>query len=459
MVYVAFLSADNGIDMGNPAHILVAEGKSSTRRSAMLNEAGYNCESVRVDSDLEKTVGRKRPNLLVLEADADCFARVRALKADPEAQLVPVMLVDVDSTPKTLGECYDSGVDDALEAGANDEEILARIRPLTRLSTMEAELRRRAATAETFGISVDSSLAIDLPTDEFRMLVVGVEEDEFKAMCPLLPGTGITFITEKDPYRARSRIKSDSSEQFDGALLFVDAGADKEKSLYFCHALRNDRRQFDLPLFVVSEPGAFADAAEAYREGASVVAPSPPDCNFVGAHLRMLLRGRELRRLMGRRIVTALGPETADELGEVYSGEFADAHLAKLLADTAERGTSSTAILFFIPTIGEVAALYGRESAAMLRHQVATWLASLMRVEDLVARVGADEFIALLPETSRLDSDIVRKRVIGVVHQSEFRLTDNMPVAIEVYVQSGIAAPKTGDTLESLVARTSDSLI
>ena len=101
-------------------------------------------------------------------------------------------------------------------------------------------------------------------------------------------------------------------------------------------------------------------------------------------------------------------------------------------------GRSSAAILYFVPTIGEVAALYGEDGAARLRQQLADWLSGLVRVEDIVARTGSDEFLMLLPETSRDDAEGVRRRVTGVLHQSEFRLTDNVPVGIEVFIQSAL---------------------
>ncbi len=444
--------------MGNPAHILVAEGSGAEKHLPVLTDAGYSCEAALADDALPGLVAQKRPDVVIIGAGAGGFALVREIRSNRQARLVPVLLVEVSGGPEALDECFECGADDALEEGVDEAEIIARLRPLIRLSTMASELTRRAGTAGNFGVSLDTDISIELPSEGQRVLVVGVEEDDFKTMCPLLPGTGITFVTEPDPYRARSRMEGDQGDQFDGALLFVDPGGDKDKSLYFCHALRNDRRLFDLPLFVVSEPGAFANAAEAYGEGASVITPSPPDCRFIGAHLRMLLRGCALRRALGQRIAEARGPETADELGDVYSAKFMESHLERLLEDTRARGTASNAILFFIPTIAEVAALYGEEAAAMLRRQLANWLSGLVRVEDLIARVGTDEFVALLPETSRIDTEIVRKRVIGVIHQSEFRLTDNVPVGIDVYVQSGAATPQPGDTVESLVTRASESL-
>jgi diguanylate cyclase (GGDEF)-like protein len=172
----------------------------------------------------------------------------------------------------------------------------------------------------------------------------------------------------------------------------------------------------------------------------------------------LLLRGRDRRRALGRRIAATLGPRTADELGNIYSAEFTHAHIDKLGKDKTSRGTISSAILFFVPTVGEVAALYGMEEAALLRKQLASWLAALVRVEDTVGRTGADEFVALLPDTGLADAEQVRKRVVGVLHQSEFRLTDNVPVGIEVYVQSGITEVEENDNLENAISRASDVL-
>lgn len=98
------------------------------------------------------------------------------------------------------------------------------------------------------------------------------------------------------------------------------------------------------------------------------------------------------------------------------------------------------------------------EEAALLRQQLASWLAALVRVEDTVGRTGADEFVALMPDTDLVDAEMVRKRVVGVLHQSEFRLTDNLPIGIEVYVQSGITELQENDSLEGMVSRASDVL-
>lgn len=445
--------------MGIGAYVLIAGTSVAEDRSAMLEKAGYRCTVAPAGADLAKTIAEENPNVaFVGTADQNGLDVIRALKGSAKSRHIPVVAVDVGPGPDALRACYDAGADDVFESDAEEAEILARLVGLVRLSGMEAEMHRRAETAGDFGVSVNTEVGTSVPDEGFSLLVVGVGQDEFAAMCPMLSKTGISYSAEADPYRARSRLKDEDGENFAGALVYVQAGEASERCAFFCRSVRNDRRLFDLPLFVVADEGAFRDAAEAYAQGASVVARMPIDCDFVDVHLRMLHRGRTLRRALGKRITCALDAKSADSLGSVYSSEFIQAHLQRLDRDAAALGRLSAAILFFVPTIGEVAALYGDDGAARLRQQMADWLSGLVRVEDIVGRTGSDEFLMLLPETSQNDADRVRRRVVGVLHQSEFRLTDNVPVGIEVYIQSALETLQPGDTLDTLVRRASAGL-
>jgi len=445
--------------MSNPAKILIMGAEPDDERAAALNGAGYRCKCEPVLSDMVAALDRNRPSVVLVSiAGPEGLELIRAAKADSEAQRVPLVAIDIGNAPDALVKCRDAGADDVFEDNTDERELVARMQALVRLGGMEAELVRRAATAGEFGIQVGTNIA-RLPDEKGgHLLIVGAEEGEIETLCPLLPKSGIGFSTEPDPYRARSRVEGSEDESFDGALIYVRDEEMREKCDYFCRAVRNDRRLYDLPLFMVTERGAFPDHGSAYDQGANVVAETPVDCDFLDAHLHLLLRGRERRRALGRRIAATLGPKTADDLGSVYSSDFVEAHLEKLGKDKASRGTVSSAILFFIPTVGEVAALYGLEEAALLRQQLGSWLAALLRVEDTVGRTGTDEFIALMPDTGLAEAELVRKRVVGVLHQSEFRLTDNVPVGIEVYVQSGLTAVQDNDNLEDTIARASDLL-
>lgn len=444
--------------MGFAAHLLIAGAGQTERIAASLAAAGCRCDESG-GASLAAEAASRRPNVVLLgDSMKDAVGLLRGLKAGADTRHIPVAMICAGGAPDRLRAYYEAGADEVFEQETDDREIRARLRALLRLSAMEAELDRRAATAAEFGVAVDTEVSGDLSRTDFRLLVVGLDAAQLAAVCPRLSETGLTFVAEPDPYRARSRVEDDGDAGFDGALVYIQEGADRDKALYFCHSVRNDRRLFDLPIFVAAEEGTFADAAEAYSLGASVFAATPLDCDFVDIHLRLLLRGRELKRALGRRIASALAAGTADPLGSVYSSRFVESHLARLAADGEVRGMRSSAILLYIPTITEILAVYGEEAATLLRQQLADWLSGLVRVEDTIGHTGTDEFLVLLPETPGDDAETVRGRITGVLHQSEFRLTDNVPVGVNVYLQSALATIAADETLESLVGRASEAL-
>lgn len=425
----------------------------------MLSDAGFACESVPLDGHLASVIADRRPTAVLLVADSGAALKMlRHLKAEETTSHVPVAVVGESGATDARTAFYAAGADDVFKEGTESAELLARLPSLARISTMEAELIRRSATAAEFGVNIPANIRADTVGTGFRLLVVGPGSGEFEGVWRELRRSSFELTAETDPYRARTRIEEDHGNRFDGALVYVPDSDVRDKSLYFCKSIRNDRRLFDFPLLLAAEKDLFSNAEEAFSAGASAFAQTPLDGTELVIRLRLLMRVRQRKRMLGEKLALAMTPAVADPVGGVYSSAFLQSHLGRLCDKTAGRSVSSTAILFFVPTIGDIAAQYGDEAAAVLRRQVADWLSALVRVEDMVGRTGTDEFLTLLPETWSADADIVRNRVTGVLHQSEFRLTDNVPVGVEVHLQSGMTGIEPGDTMDAIIERASKAL-
>lgn len=440
-------------------NIVLAGSAASGATCRMLIDAGFACEAVPADDRLPGVVADRRPTVVLISANSGAALNLlRALKTEDATSHVPVAVVDENGGADARIAFYDAGADDVFRAEAEISELRARLPGLARISTMEAELVRRAATVAEHGGSLPTHTAPESSNRAFRMLVVGPGSGEFQAVWQELRRSGFELTAETDPYRARSLVQEDHGDKFDGALVYVPDETVKEKSVYFCQSLRNDRRLFDFPLLLASEKGVFADTAEAFSSGASVFRQTPLDGVEMVVRLRLLMRVRHRKRVLGAVLAQAMSPAVADPIGSIFSSEFLRSHIARLSDKKADRGIASTGILFSVPTIGGIAAQYGEEAAAVLRRQVADWLSALVRIEDLVARAGPDAFLVVLPETSAADADFVRLRVTGVLHQSEFKLTDDVPVGVEIDLLSGMSSIGPGDTMDTVIQRANDAL-
>lgn len=439
--------------------ILALCAKTRHAQLAAIEETGLTLTTESRLTDPVAALTRHEPAVVLIDGSAAAgLDAIRLVKSDPTLAQIPVAAIDAEASPEALRALSEAGVDEIFERGTDPSALPDRLRPLFRLSGMELELVRRCETAREFGVEVDPAIAQANGRSGHRLLIVGASAHEIGTLCPRLPKSDIGFESEPDPYRARHRVEGGDGASFDGALFYLRDEETREKCIYFCRAVRNDRRLFDLPVVLIMGNGSYPDPALAHETGANLVAQAPVDCDLIETHLRLLLRGSDRRRALGRRITETLAPGTADESGSIYSDAFARSHLRRLAAAKAEHGIASSAVLFFVPTIGEVAAIYGIEESALLRRQVASWISALVRVEDMVGRCGVDDFLAVLPSTTPADAELVRRRVVGVLQQSEFRLTDSLPVPVGVYVQSGIVEIQHTDAIETIVSRASDLL-
>src|SRR5262249_15195515 len=94
----------------------------------------------------------------------------------------------------------------------------------------------------------------------------------------------------------------------------------------------------------------------------------------------------------------------------------------------------------------------------LLLGKVASWIAGLVRTEDLVARIDDDEICVVLPDTTIEECRFVTQRIAGILSASDFNLTEEVMQPIRVWVDAGCAALRHGDSSESLITRARDSL-
>lgn len=120
---------------------------------------------------------------------------------------------------------------------------------------------------------------------------------------------------------------------------------------------------------------------------------------------------------------------------------------SKLLAQSiayASRYNKRLAVLFLdLDRFKQINDTLGHEAGDDLLKEVATRLKSALRESDIVARMGGDEFVAILPEMEDDSySTVVAKKILAAVAQSftlvgqEFRIT--VSIGISIYPHDGL---------------------
>ncbi|MCC7049156.1 MAG: diguanylate cyclase [Alphaproteobacteria bacterium] len=443
--------------MPHSAHVLVAAADDADRGrlAVTLADNGYRVSAASTGRKALALVGELKPDVVVLGPslpDVELSAIAADMKAgDDPAGAARIVVVAPGISDAMRGACVGAGADDVVEGPIHPAVVLARMKPLCRLSTMQNELRQRLATAKAMGIDTVADPLAFAPAGACNVMVVakpgGTTE---RAVRSALDG-GFALTMESDPYRAGTKAES---ERFDAMVLAADGRrAAAEPMLYLASHLRNNPSLFNLPVMMLHAPGVFADDGDPYRYGASMAMGLPLEKAALASGIQILVRRQRARWAMRQAFDTVFHAVAPGRSGNVYPQRFFDPHLARLVEAAHREGRHLSIVHFALHNLEDIKRKHFAGAGEILAEKVANWVTGLVRIEDMVARVGEDGLCVVLPDTAQDEAAAMAQRIGAILSASEFHLGEEVMHPIKVWVDGGSAALESGDTAKSLVER------
>ncbi len=443
--------------MPHIAQILLAERDEelAEKRQAFLIKEGYD---VTIQTDPEavtETAQAKQPDAIILgrfkgEKSLDTL---EALKADPETQGIPVMLIAMRSSEDYRNRAVALRAADILESDrTSNDMILVRLQGIRRLAAMRSELRLLAETCKEFGVETDLSGVGQYDHAETARLLMVSESSEYQAdLYDALLGRKMDAIIEQAPYRAANRL---DEQDFDAVVITATLYDDREKVLYLSSHIRNNPRLFNMPMLVVKDEDTDPPEMALYRGGANVVLANNKDYSALTTYTLLMVDRRRLWNSVvapyrGMRMNGVLDAE----LGSIHSAAFFEAHLTREIKHAVDRDANLAVAVVSVPTIVRIEKDYGQENAELLMSKIANWLSGMVKASDTVGRLGAYQFGIIMPATPEKEANQVAFRIAGILQNSEFALGEEVMEAIHVIVDCGVATVQPYDTTKKLLQR------
>jgi two-component system cell cycle response regulator len=139
-----------------------------------------------------------------------------------------------------------------------------------------------------------------------------------------------------------------------------------------------------------------------------------------------------------------------DALTALANRRFFEQIAGKELALMRRQKEHLTVIMMDIDHFKSINDTYGHQAGDHVLKRVAQTLSSAVREEDVVARVGGEEFVVSSPYTNRLAALVLAERLRKAIEDLEIIYEDSR---IDVTMSLGIAVrPQDGDDLEALKA-------
>ncbi len=391
------------------------------------------------------------PDIILLDVmmpGMDGFEVCRRIKANPDIAHIPIVMVTAltDAEDKVRG--LESGADDFLSKPINDTALMARVRSLVRLKMSLDEWRIRENTANQLGVVGEASNVMTEPVEGARVLVVEDKDFEKKKVEETLAQDHDIVMSAQSGARA---IELASAHDFD--LMIVSLNLDDEDGLRLCSHLKSNEKTRGLPILMIGEIDDMSRIAHGLEIGAHDYILRPVDRNELIARVRTQIRRKRFQERLRSTYEISLSMALTDPLTGLYNRRYLEVHMQKLLQKNQTSKKSLGVLLVDIDHFKQVNDTHGHVVGDEVLKIFAERLTANLRSFDLVARIGGEEFVVILPDVSEQRAYMVAERLRCSI--SEVPIPCGVPEgALNINTSVGGAIIDHGEhTTEEVMAR------
>jgi two-component system cell cycle response regulator PopA len=427
---------------------LVIEERSCSETSRLwdaIRDEGYELVTMPLGRTIEQAAVAQRPDVVLLNMIAAEMGSERNRYLDAVSRLsvaagarrMPVIGVgDIGEGGRPLGMA------DVLPRPLSAGRLIGRIASLSRLATMQAELRRRMETGDRFGIDVPNLETAFVDRDA-NILVVGNGgrylsfEASLSRMATL---TGAFTATTARDYMAR--------RSFDLVLLDMPLS----DAIELTSEIRRNVAYFTLPIVGFGDMGDLDHIDSAHRAGLTDLMVGAYEPRDLMDRVRSAISENRLREQLKSIYTQARHYASNDALTGLFARGYLMEHLQRMVREARRAGERFAIIGLRVAQLADINKKLGYASGDHLLRQVGMTIARLVRGEDLAARAGGGRFAILLPSAGYEEAARASERIAGVIRSTRFAIPGgDEPYAVDLEIGHAVWTPS--DDAESVLKR------
>lgn len=415
----------------------------------LLSENGHDA--------IEKT-RTEQPDLILLDVvmpDMNGYDVCKVLKSDPATQHIPVIMVTALNEASDRLRGLECGADDFLSKPINDLALFSRVRNLIRSKFMFDELRLRDRTTQELGLGNLLEGNSGILSAPGRITLVPPDEQTGASWSSLLAAQeGMnwkTLLAEASPAVFGEQTQSDVF------MIHSDLGT-KGEGLRLVSQLRSRPQSRHISILLVVPEGEQTTAAKGLDLGANDYIFDPFDPSELVVRLHSQVRRSQISERLRSNVVDTLRLAVLDPLTGLYNRRYAVQHVEKIRDRSKETGKQFALMLLDIDNFKHVNDRFGHGAGDEVLKEFSQRIQANLRGIDLVSRIGGEEFLVAMPDTTEPQARIASERLRRVIEESLFDIDGGktkLPVTVSVGVTLGDPdAPNT----EELIAQADKAL-
>ncbi|MEL6523133.1 MAG: diguanylate cyclase [Pseudomonadota bacterium] len=432
-----------------------------------LSAACYDALQASSGAEALEIARAESPDLIVLDMDLTDINGLdvcKALKEDPATASIPVIMAGTDKSPECVMDSLRAGAEDYMLKPLNEIFLTARLRTALRARDISEELSLRKTTTSALGLA-EAPQAFETPgtvaiiTDDTPLSLAWRNElkDRIIHRRLIMGRTAALGDLPDDRFPDLFVIRSHLKRAREGLHLLSELRARP--------GLRDTRILMVLPEYCPS------DAAMALDLGAADVLYEPLNYDELAHRLRIQMERKRRADHLRRSVKVGLRMAVTDGLTGLYNRRYALSHLDRTYRRACDHGRLFAVMVLDLDRFKRVNDDYGHRAGDQVLIEVANRLQANLRGVDLVARVGGEEFLVVMPETNAEQARIAAERLCEIIQEDPILVeeargeqspmtTIHQTVSIGVSIFDGALEPETNQrvTVSDLLDRADAAL-
>ena len=410
--------------------ILILDGVATNRimLKVQLSAAYYHVVQADGLAGLHALVHRTRPDLIVTAMtlpDGDAMALRALLAADAQLATIPVIAITPQNDRAARLNALAAGIDDVLSQPLDDVILQARIRSLIRARSSAEDLRLQGGASRALGLAE--------PAMGF-------------AAAPITRVARVALVTQSAATGTvwRARLKARTAHHIDiyqmsgiHALLGepthdaivielpatggrTGAGTENGAGLRLLADLRARAATRNAAVIAIPNPADPHLAAEALDRGAHDVLPGGFCTQELTLRLDTQLRRKAQADQLRDNVHNGLRAAVLDPMTGLYNRRYALPRLAHIARQAMEKHSSFAVMLADLDHFKHINDRFGHPAGDAVLVETAHRLLGALRPDDMIARVGGEEFLIVMPGTNHVNAAAAADRLCSQINRSPF---------------------------------------
>jgi two-component system cell cycle response regulator len=436
-------------------HVLVVDPVVTNRivMKARLASAHYGvtcCETVEAAVRASEKIN---PDFVFIDANLglSALANLRwAINKTPDGHHVPIVSIGNTSDGHTLSEVLVHGGQDLMQWPIDSELMRARLRSMMRQTQFLKDLRTRGMDMPSVSDHI-SSIVAPKP-----IMVVARTNGRATAWAAKMQSHMVCHRVMASSYAG---ILDPKRRVVDGTvyLLVADPASEPEDILHILSTLKTHSKGGTAHYLAVFPNSATLQAAAALDMGAADIVFADRHEGDIAARLGALSSLSAEISGLNAVLDDGLRNSVFDPLTGLHNRRYSDYNLARMAGEAQMHEKPLAVMIFDIDHFKQINDMHGHLTGDQVLVRIADKLRNQLKESEILARIGGEEFLAVLPCTDPQDAIKAANSVRRAIEEMEFSArTGDEPFKVTVSV--GISTSDGTQSPMAMIEQADDAL-